>query len=214
MYNTDMPNRAELPTTGQLLKSTAIALVAALILLVTIVLPSEYSVDPTGIGRKLGLTQMGEIKKQLSEEAAADRAKDRQQPPAPDTRSGLIGRIFAELLVGTAVAQAAPATRTDETVIVLKPAEGAEYKIELSKGRVIQFSWKVEAGIINYDMHGSPAGGGKEQSYRTARGVGSDQGDLTAGFDGSHGWFFRNRGSAPVTIRLTTTGAYTAIKQM
>lgn len=214
MYNTDMPTRAELPSTGQLLKSTAIALVAAATLLATVVLPSEYAVDPTGIGRKLGLTQMGEIKRQLADEAAQDRAKNSAPAPTSDTRSSLMGRIFAELVIGTAHAQAAPATRTDETVIVLKPTEGAEYKIELPKGRSIQFSWKAEGGPINYEMHGSPAGGGKEQSYRTARGVSADQGDLSAGFDGSHGWFFRNRGSAPVTVRLTTTGAYTAIKKM
>ncbi len=216
MYNTDIPNRAELPTTAQLLKSTAIAFVSAAFLLVTVVLPSEYAVDPTGVGRQLGLTQMGEIKKQLAEEAAADRAKDQQQPatPAPDKRSGLMQRILSELLVGSAYAQTAPANRTDETVIVLKPTEGAEYKIELPKGVAIQFSWKVEGGVVNYDMHATPKDGGKEQSYKTARGVASDQGTLTAGFDGTHGWFFRNRGSAPVTVRLTTTGTYVAIKKI
>jgi hypothetical protein len=214
MYNTDMPNRAELPSTAQLVKSTAIALAAAAVLLVTVVLPSEYAVDPTGIGRKLGLTQMGEIKKQLSDEAATDRAKDRQPQPLPDKKSSLMQRIFTELFIGSAAAQAAPATRTDETVIVLKPAEGAEYKIELSKGASIQFSWKAEGGVVNYDMHGSPKAGGKEQSYKSARGVGSEQGALTAGFDGTHGWFFRNRGSSPVTVRLTTTGAYSGIKRM
>lgn len=216
MYNTDIPNRAELPSTAQLLRSTVIALLAAAVLLVTVVLPSEYEVDPTCVGRKLGLTQMSEIKKQLAEEAAADRAKDRPQPatPAPDKRSGLIRRILSELLVGPAQAQTAPASRTDETVIVLKPAEGAEYKIELPKGVATQFSWKVEGGVVNYDMHATPIGGGKEQSYKSARGVASDQGTLTAGFDGTHGWFFRNRGSAPVTVRLTTTGVYKAIKKV
>ncbi|MCP6151252.1 hypothetical protein NL425_26250, partial [Klebsiella pneumoniae] len=69
MYNTDMPTRAELPTSAQLLRSTLIAIVAAAAILITIVLPAEYAVDPTGIGRMLGLTEMGEIKAQLAEEA-------------------------------------------------------------------------------------------------------------------------------------------------
>ena len=72
MYNAQLPSRAELPSSGQLLRSTIIALVSAAIILVTIVLPSEYAIDPTGIGAKLGLTQMGEIKMELAAEAEAD----------------------------------------------------------------------------------------------------------------------------------------------
>jgi hypothetical protein len=45
-------------------------------LLVTVVLPAEYGVDPTGIGRVLGLTQMGVIKARLAAEAAANDAAD------------------------------------------------------------------------------------------------------------------------------------------
>ena len=40
MYNTDLPNRAELPSTRQLIRSTVIALVAASALLTTTVLPA------------------------------------------------------------------------------------------------------------------------------------------------------------------------------
>ena len=76
MYNTDMPSRAELPTSAQLLRSTLIAAGVATALLVTVVLPAEYGIDPTGVGRVLGLAEMGEIKTQLHAEADADRAKN------------------------------------------------------------------------------------------------------------------------------------------
>ena len=52
MSNTSLPH---LPTTGRLLRATALSFLVAGILLVTIVLPAEYGVDPTGIGRMLGL---------------------------------------------------------------------------------------------------------------------------------------------------------------
>src|SRR6056297_1659458 len=74
MYNTDIPNREELPSTAKLIRSTIIAAIVALVLLVTVVMPAEYALDPTGAGRLLGLTEMGEIKEQLEEEAAADEA--------------------------------------------------------------------------------------------------------------------------------------------
>jgi hypothetical protein len=39
------------------------------------------------------------------------------------------------------------------------------------------------------------------------------EGELEAAFDGSHGWFWRNRTSNPTTITFKTTSEYTDIKQ-
>jgi hypothetical protein len=64
----------ELPSSRTLLRSTLLALAVAAALLVTVVLPAEYAIDPTGIGRVLGLTRMGEIKVSLAREAAAAEA--------------------------------------------------------------------------------------------------------------------------------------------
>ncbi|MCW4148196.1 hypothetical protein OM427_01460 [Halomonas sp. 18H] len=94
MYNTDLPTRAELPSTGKLLRSTLMAAVIAVALLITVVLPAEYAIDPTGAGRLLGLTEMGEIKTQLAEETELDQAnaqtssQQAAQPAAsPETAS-------------------------------------------------------------------------------------------------------------------------------
>jgi hypothetical protein len=212
VFNAKIPSRAELPSTAQLVKSTIIAIVAAAVILVTIVLPAEYSIDPTGIGRTLQLTQMGEIKKQLAIEAEADR---QPAPPAtaPDRRSSLSG-LLAGLLISPAAAQPAPSGKTDEIVFTLKPNEGIEYKMTMLRGGVAQFSWRTDGGKVNYDMHGTPRGGGKETSYRKGSQVASDTGSLTAAYDGGHGWFWRNRGSADVTITLKVNGAYTEIKRV
>ena len=55
MYNTDLPTRAELPSAIKLMQSTILAAIVALTLLITVVMPSEYGIDPTGVGRLLGL---------------------------------------------------------------------------------------------------------------------------------------------------------------
>lgn len=224
MYNTDMPPRAELPTSGRLLRSTALAAGVAAALLVTVVLPAEYNIDPTGIGRALGLTQMGEIKTQLAREAEADRTADQASPaapsPAPDRRSGLLGAVVARLLIGPAAAQpaavAAPAaTRSDETTVTIKPGQGIEYKMDMRRGAQVTYAWTVEGGTVNHDTHGEPPGNPDgTKSYARGRGVASDKGVLTAAFDGNHGWFWRNRGSKDVTVRLTTSGQYGAITRM
>jgi len=79
MFNADKPSLDQLPTTTQLIRSTIIAGLSALAILLTVILPAEYGIDPTGIGRGLGLTEMGEIKKQLAEEAEADRQLETSQ---------------------------------------------------------------------------------------------------------------------------------------
>ena len=221
MYNSDIPTRAELPSTAQLIKSTILALIAAAVILVTVVLPAEHAIDPTGIGRMLKLTQMGEIREQLGAEAAADRLKDQQKSPAAtstgEKRSSL-AIILAQLIISPAAAQerviVAQAAKTDELTIVLKPTEGVEYKMTMSKGAQVKFSWSVAGGVINYDMHGTPGNGAKETSYKAERGVAKQDGTLTAGFDGSHGWFWRNRGTQPVTVTLKVEGAYSELKKM
>jgi hypothetical protein len=214
MYNSDLPTRAELPSTAQLIRSTVIAILAAAAILVTVVLPAEYAIDPTGIGRALGLAEMGEIKQQLAREAEEDRRRD--QEILLDRRSGLGGAIVA-LFVGTAHAQtvhaqAAPAAmRSDEMSVTLKPGQGTEIKLTMKQGARASYSWSA-TGEVNYDLHGD--GSGKETSYKKARGATQDAGDFVAAFDGSHGWFWRNRTRADVTVTIKTTGQYAAMKKV
>ena len=212
MYNTDLPTRAELPSSKQLLRSTAIAALAAAAILVTVVLPAEYGIDPTGIGRPLGLTEMGELKMQLASEAEADRAL----PAAtPGPRSSLTGAIFAGLFIRSAAAQtAAPAaeSRTDETTITLRPNQGLEVKLDMRRGARASYSWAA-TGPVNFDLHGEPPNPGRNaaHSYRNGRGSSGEQGEFTAIFDGTHGWFWRNRSTRDLTITLRTSGDYARI---
>lgn len=212
MYNTDLPTRAELPSSKQLRRSTAIAAAAAVAILITVVLPAEYGIDPTGVGRPLGLTEMGELKMQLAAEAAADRA-----PPAatPGPRSSLPGAIFAGLFIRPAAAQTAPpavAARTDETIITLRPNQGIEVKLDMRSGARVNFNWTA-TGPVNYDMHGEPPNAGRNStySYRNGRGSSGEQGELIARFDGTHGWFWRNRSGRDLTVTLRTSGDYARI---
>ncbi len=72
---TTPPDR-DLPTSQQLRRATILAVVVAASLLLTAVLPAEYGVDPTGMGRRLGLTQMGRLKQELAREAKEDARAD------------------------------------------------------------------------------------------------------------------------------------------
>ena len=222
MYNSDTPSRAELPSSRQLLRSTILAAIAALALLVAVVLPAEYGIDPTGVGRVLGMTRMGEIKQQLAAESAADAAATALATKSPATGSpGLAAANADEPAVKAAViavpkdqvqAEAPKIEWRDEMSVTLKPGEGTEIKMKLAEGAKAQYSWVVEGGTVNFDTHGDAPG--KSISYEKGRGVPSDQGVLEAAFTGNHGWFWRNRGKANVKLILRTRGEYTDIKKM
>jgi hypothetical protein len=212
MYNTDLPTRAELPSTVRLLRSTVIALLVAAALLVTTVLPAEYGIDPTGIGRALGLTQMGEIKKSLAEEATAEKAA----PPAAPVQAAAAPTAPAEKSAATpapATQEAAPATQHTMTV-KLKPGQGAEIKLTMRKDATVRYEWTTEGGPVNYDTHGDPVNAPKSfyHGYGKGRNTASDSGTLQAAFDGTHGWFWRNRTNVEVTVTLKTSGDYQQIK--
>lgn len=208
MYNANFPHKSELPSTAKLVKSTIIAASTALVILVTVVMPAEYGLDPTGIGNVLGLKRMGEIKVSLAREAAAEQAA------AP----ALAARPSAELRMAVAAPEktAAPAPgkpRTDELKLTLAPNEGKEIKVALAKGRQVKYNWTSSGGRANYDVHGdSEQLGIKYHGYSK----GSQQkssGVLKAAFDGHHGWFWRNRTGSAITVTLKVTGEHTGIKQ-
>jgi hypothetical protein len=210
MHNAQKPNLDDLPSAGRLWRSTAIAAGVAAVILVTVVWPSEYGIDPTGIGGALGLTEMGEIKSQLAEEAEADRIlMEGQAEPQSSLQPGLMDVIFGAL-VGTAHAQEAPVW-TDEVTFALDPGQGIEIKLVMEEGAVAPFEWKVDGGAVNFDLHGD--GSGNNISYEKGRGVPEAAGELTAAFTGNHGWFWRNRGDAPVNVTLRVAGAYSEIKR-
>lgn len=229
MYNTNRPSREELPSTAKLIRSTIIAAIVALVLLVTVVMPAEYALDPTGAGRLLGLTEMGEIKEQLEEEAAADEAAQMEAVrSAGDQPAAEVAQPVAE---EPAQEASAPEPETasaeekqpsepaptepqwqDEVRVVLTPGEGTEFKLTMDEGAVARFSWVSEGGPINYDTHGD--GGGQSISYEKGRGVPEDEGELEAAFTGNHGWFFRNRNDNDITLVLRTGGDYGQLKKM
>lgn len=234
MYNTPLPTRAELPTSGQLLRSSIIALVSAVIILVAIVLPSEYGIDPTGVGNKLGLTAMGQIKLQLAAEAEADEKAQAQEtqatppaltptpqvieaPPKPSapTEAATPAAVESKSTVAPIAAQEKPANpvgKSDEISFTLKPGQGAEIKLVMKAGAKATYSWTANGAIVNFDTHGD--GGGRSVTYEQGRGVPSDEGVLEAAFEGNHGWFWRNRTKSDVTVTLKTSGDYIELKRV
>ncbi len=205
MYNSEKPAPEELPSSAQLIKSTIIAAVAAVVILVTVVLPAEYGIDPTKVGGVLGLTEMGEIKTELAEEAARDAAAAQGEE-----QSNLLQDILGAF-VGAAYAQENAEPWADEFSFTLTPGEGIEWKLVMEEGAVAEYDWVAEGGRANFDLHGDNAD--ESISYEKGRGKTGAQGTLVAAFTGNHGWFWRNRDKQDITVTVKLRGAYSDIKR-
>jgi len=170
-------------TTKSLIKLTFSALLFAVIVLFTLILPAEYNIDPTGIGKKIGLTQLA------PENVASENIKPlpTSQTKADDDND-----------------------EVNDSVIVTVPAgRGVEYKFSMNQYAKMTYQWLSEDGAIYHDLHGEPKGDttGYFESYTIAK-VKEMKGSFTAPFTGSHGWYWKNTTDKSVTIKLTTSGQY------
>ena len=187
--------RTSAPSLGQLAKTTAIAIAVAALLLVALVLPSEYGIDPLGTGRRLGLTAIA------SPPAATESVEALTNPEAA---------LMIPILRGPVGEYPRP-FKTDVYEVVLAAREGIEYKYHLEKGAAMFYAWTAATPVI-YDFHGERSGlvsdgGPSSESYDKGTRERAS-GSFTAPFGGIHGWYWENAGATPVTVRLTSSGFY------
>jgi hypothetical protein len=176
------------PSRGQLATTTAIALIVAAVILVTIVLPAEYGVDPTGIGERLGLTAMA-------------RATAPQPIELPTGDAAL-----KPVANGSQMQYGAP-FRTDSIQFTLGPYDYVEYKYVLDEGAQMQFSWKATAPVI-HDFHGDRADNPEQVTSYDKSTRPDANAAFTAPFRGIHGWYWENPGDETITVTLKSNGFY------
>ena len=199
------PFEARPPTAKRLTMSIGAAILGALVLLVLIVLPAEYGIDPTGLGARMGLTAMHEPGRTLQiEDVIGGNARYREvKVPDPGDPTPLPNPAVVQLKNADA------ATKT--LTIRLLPDQETEIKAALDTAQVILYTWKAD-GEIYTDFHGHEPGAGREfVRYEEQQSGHEGRGSLVAPFKGEHGWFWLNISDKPVTITLTVTGFYSEI---
>jgi hypothetical protein len=202
--------------------ATAAAMFVAGVLLVTVVLPAEYGVDPTGTGTAFGLTQIAAAEQSavLTEPVAATDAAD------PEISTGTGGRPTL------AYGQAVPAVRSpdgkpvlewnraganyhqpqryrrDARTFELGPFEEMEFKYRIEKDGGFVYAW-TSTGKVQVDFHGEPDGRPKgfAEFYDQAEREGA-AGTFVAPAPGIHGWYWKNLTSDPIKITLNAAGHF------
>lgn len=209
MNYVNKPSDNELPSAAKLVKSTVVAAVLATVILVVAILPAEYGIDPTGAGKLLGLTKMGEIKVSLAQEAAAEN----NAVAASESATQQIAEPVVEKAQVVVETTPAKKVNSDSITVSLKSNQGREVKVKMLKGGKVSYKWTTSAGRANYDVHGDSVKLNINYFNYSKGSKVSDAGVLEAEFDGKHGWFWRNRTGKPMTITLEVEGAFTEMSQ-
>ena len=176
-------------SSAQLFKYTLLSISFAALILLTIVLPAEYNIDPTGIGEKLGLNVFNQVK---------------------ETNTATLPTI--KKVTGNAVDDAINSTieKTPVTINVTVPAgRGVEYKFTMQQYQKLTYKWFTNGSELYFDLHGEPEGDttGYFESYAIAT-LKNMEGSFTAPFSGVHGWYWKNTSDKPVQVELTVKGEY------
>jgi hypothetical protein len=168
------------PTSRRLNRAVLIAIATAAVVVTTIVLPAEYGVDPTGIGRVLGLTEMGEMK------------VGSKAPTGPVT--------------GDSITETADGGKRVQ--IVIGPYGLREVKAEMNGGAEMAYEWSTDGGAVEFDFHGDPtvkSPSGAPPSYEKGTKA-KATGTFKAGFAGHHGWAWKNLTAKPVIVTAIVKG--------
>lgn len=133
---------------------------------------------------------------------------------------GYAAQQWNEIPLDPALYRLSPAEHRTDTVDIPVKANGGEieYMLAMKKGDSVVYSWRAvdiaDATKLTSEFHGHtepPANTpGTLIFYRKATGA-SENGTMTAAFDGNHGWYLKNDTNRPVTVRLTVAGFYQVI---
>lgn len=161
------------------------ALLVAATLLLTVVLPAEFGLDPFGTGQRLGLNALAE--------AGAVTAAPTVISSGPSKTVNPQTAVY----------------KVDSREFQLQPTEGMEFKYRMEKGGGLLYTWTATASM-EYEFHGEPDGAknGAYESYELKTGDRA-AGSFTAPFTGIHGWYWVNKTAGVVSVRLTSAGFYT-----
>lgn len=181
------------PSRSELAKATFIAVGVAALLLITVILPAEYDIDPLGTGAMLGLTVMA------SERDPYDNEVDLQEI----VRDSVTERATSVL------AKFDSPLKSRELKLVLEPYDGIEFKALMLEGDRMVFSWQTDGAQVYVDMHGERLNASDEfTSYWKEKQLDQARGAFTAPFDGTHGWYWQNNSESTITISVKVNGFF------
>jgi len=178
----------------KLIRNTGIAALVAITLLLTIILPAEFDIDPTGVGSVLGISG-------LSHQAVEEGVNSETGENALAAASPL--HIHHQ-----------PPLKFVDVDLVLEPYGQGEFKLKMQANADLSYLWHSGTDLVYADLHGHTLVMGDEgeeeivvRYLETQEGTG-ESGQFETPFGGDHGWYFLNLGTRPINIRVQISGNF------
>ena len=206
-HNETLFNSIPVHSIATLVKASVAASAIAAVILVTAILPAEYNIDPTGIGKALGLTQIAEAASVTPDIAVSGSETVFTFGQATPVTSKEMANAPSVALI--AQARQTPGVRSDTVKINIPAGKGLEYKLLMDEFVHLEYEWSTGGEELYFDFHGEPKGDttGYFESFSITT---SDKmkGSLTTPFAGAHGWYWKNKTDSAIIVTLSTTGDY------
>ena len=196
-------------------KKLGLASLGAAILLVTLVLPAEYGIDPTGFGRLTSVSKLSATEPAQGEDfgQAMEFNIAEYDVTAERIEASIQGLIKLEEIP----------FRTETIDIKIEDFGEMEHKFIMEEDTSLVYSWEVvgaKGDGVYFDFHGHPSSEdallypeGFEQAYSKSEAT-SQSGSFTAPFPGYHGWYFMNLEEGEIHLRLQVSGYCKEHKEM
>ncbi|MFT6434146.1 MAG: hypothetical protein ACJAVI_002194 [Candidatus Azotimanducaceae bacterium] len=184
----------------QLIIRGGIALLTASLLLIVIILPAEYNLDPTGIGSSLGI-------KGLSIVAPTEPISLTASPNLSTKTSSL--EIHNEIT---------PPLKFIDIDLTLEPYGQVEFKLKMLEKSTVAYTWQSAEGEVYADLHGHTivANGSEEEEivvrYMETQQGNGESGNFIAPFGGDHGWYFLSLETHPIIVNVRISGHFESHK--
>ena len=201
------------PSRSSLVKAAIWTFIGGALISVLFVMPAEYGVDPTGIGEKIGLTQLAGVSAPTID--AAPRVVQGAFPEAPEEFDYYDPEVLGDPFSRT---HGTP-FRSDRIEVPIDEFEQVEVKAVMKQGDAFVYTWRlVEGDTVYTDFHADPHQVDQFPPEYWIRYLESESngesGSLVAPFDGNHGWYWLNIEENPIRIELEVHGYYESVEEI
>lgn len=163
-----------------------------------VVLPLLYGIDPTGLGKVVGIN--GRLLSSNNVTIAQSQARD---------NSKSVGTIISSPLPPPTVVESSSEEAKDTVTLTIPPKQEREYRLLMERDSTLDYSWSTDGKPIYTELRGERLEKSKGEVKNFAAITDNKaSGFFIVPFAGKFGWRWQNKSDHPITVLLTTKGAY------
>lgn len=200
----------------KVLKNVKYTAIWAVIILITIVLPAEYGIDPTGFWKMTWLTKLApnyidENVEQCSETELSICTGTKKEENIEQSFEEAIKIVEKSEENKEENKETSNVSNKLEKTYTIPAKGNVEIKFKMNKWDEMTFNWE-SSELVYFDQHWEPTTREWKQflPYKTVKDwkQNSDGWNIVAEFTWTHGWYWRNLSNNEMTVKLSLNGTF------